>query len=226
MKHIANIIVIILLFGCNSSNRDKDHTEEFNQIDRYDIAAYEEFIEQYPNSSHVSDAKERIDVAKQAAERERLAEEQRTLETLYGSNSLNNGDAPYEQWYGSNKYYSDNTPHSEISVKAPYNSDVIVIVRYNNHNGEVAGHKYVKAGCTATIYLKNAQNYQTFFYYGTGWHPDKVMKNGVRGGFIKNEAFSKDGAPVYLYNNALTYELTLTSYGNFNTSGSNENEIF
>ena len=37
-------------------------------------------------------------------------------------------------------------PHSEIVVKAPYNSDVIAIVRFNNMNGSVAEHRYIIAG--------------------------------------------------------------------------------
>ena len=125
-----------------------------------------------------------------------------------------------------NQYYDDYTPHSEIVVKAPYNSDVIAIVRYNNMNGSVAGHRYIKAGNSSKIYLKNGYNYQTFFYYGKGWYPDKQMNGKVRGGFLKGEAFSKDGSPSYMENQILTYELTLQEHGNFQTSSSSEGEMF
>ena len=60
---------------------------------------------------------------------------------------------------------------------------------------------------------------------GTGWYPEKQMK-GVRGGFIKGESFTKDDTPLYLHNNALTYELTLQRHGNFQTSSSSEGEMF
>ena len=93
-------------------------------------------------------------------------------------------------------------------------------------NGRVAGHKYIKAGNTATIYLRNGNYYQTFFYYGKGWYPDKQMNGKVRGGFLKGEAFSKDGTPSYLENQILTYELTLQANGNFQTSSSSEGEMF
>lgn len=209
---------------------DTNHSSEFNRISRYDIAGYEAFINKYPTSIHVSDARERIEVAKerqrQEEERIRREEQQRQLENVYGSNSLSNGAQPYAQWYGRNSYYDDYTPHSEIRVKAPYNSDVIAIVRYNNQNGNVAGHSYIKAGNSATIYLRNGYNYQTFFYYGKGWYPGKVMKNGIKGGFIKDEAFSKDGSASYLEDNILTYELTLQTNGNFQTSSSNASEMF
>ena len=226
MKKIFLCLIAALSLVCCDTN----HTTEYNRISRYDIDGYESFIAKYPTSAHVSDARERIEVAKekqrQEEERARREEEQRQLEYAYGNNSLINGAQPYAQWYGKNRYYDDYTPHSEVRVQAPYNSDVIAIVRYNNHNGNVAGHRYIKANHSATIYLRNGYNYQTFFYYGTGWYPDKEMKNGIKGGFIKGEAFSKDGSASYLEDNILTYELTLQTNGNFHTSSSNEGEMF
>lgn len=228
MKKLASLSVIAMMIALTSC--DPNHTAEFNRIDRNDIAGYEQFIASYPNSMLVADARERIEVAKEnkrKQEEARRAEElQRQLESRYGNNALSNGAQPYAAWYGTNQYLDDYTPHSEIQVKAPYNSDVIAIVRYNNHNGNVAGHRYVRAGSTATIYLRNGYNYQTFFYYGKGWYPDKEMKNGLKGGFLKNEAYSKDGSATYLENNILTYELTLQEHGNFQTSSSNAAEIF
>lgn len=224
-KNIFLLLTLIVLVGC-----DSNHTSEYNQISRNDIKGYEMFISKYPSSIHVADARERIEVAREeqrmAAEVAWLAEEQRRIEYQYGTNSLSNGSQPYSRWYGTNSYYDEYTPHSEIIVNAPYNSDVIAIVRYNNHNGKVAGHKYIKAGNSATIYLCNGAYYQTFFYYGKGWYPDKEMKNGVKGGFVKNEVYSKDGSSSYLEDNVLTYELTISQHGNFSTSSSNENEIF
>lgn len=52
------------------------------------------------------------------------------------------------------------------------------------------------------------------------------MNGKVRGGFLKGEAFSKDGSPAYMENQILTYELTLQENGNFQTSTSNEGEMF
>lgn len=223
-KVLLSSISVLLVVGC-----DTNHKTEFYRIQRDDIRGYEEFIQKYPSSSYVQDAKERIETAieekRQREEQERIEAENRRLESLYGDNSLSNGAQPYAQWYGKNQYYDDYTSHSEIIVKAPYNSDVIAIVRYNNMNGSVAGHRYIKAGNSSKIYLKNG-TYQTFFYYGKGWYPDKPMNGKVRGGFLKGEAFSKDGSPSYLENNILTYELTLQENGNFQTSTSSEGEMF
>ncbi|MBR0500638.1 MAG: hypothetical protein IJJ72_06545 [Bacteroidales bacterium] len=229
MGRVKSIIVIVIsllfVWGC-----DTNHKSEFYHIKRDDIQGFEEFIKKYPTSSYVQDARERIETAKEEKrlreERERIEAENRRLESLYGDNSLSNGAQPYSRWYGENQYYDDYTPHSEIIVKAPYNSDVIAIVRYNNMNGSVAGHRYIKAGNTAKVYLENGYNYQTFFYYGRGWYPDKQMNDKVRGGFLKGEAFSKDGSPSYLENQILTYELTLQENGNFQTSTSSKGEMF
>lgn len=111
-------------------------------------------------------------------------------------------------------------------MKAPNNSDVVAIVRYNNMNGSVAGHRYIKAGNSSKIYLKNGYTYQTFFYYGKGWYPDKQMNDKVQGGFLLGEAFSKDGSPSRLDNDILTYELVIQEGGNFQTSKSSEEEVF
>ena len=160
--------------------------------------------------------------------RQREEEEQREqLYNTYGSNSLYNGSQPYESFYGKNQHYSNNEPHAEVRVKAAHNSDVIVIIRYNNQNGRVAGHTYVRAGQTATIQLPGGHRYQTFFYYGRGWYPDKPMKNGIKGGFLEDETYSKDGSTALLQDNEiLSFELTPILDGNFSTSQSNESEIF
>ena len=214
----------IVSFAC-----DSNHQAEFYRIQRNDIAGYEDFINKYPTSIYVKDARERIATAKEEQrkreEQERIEAEARRLDSLYGNNRLSNGSQPYSKWYGKNLYFDEYTPHSEIRVNAPSTSDVIVIVRYNNMNGSVAGHRYIRAGMTSTIYLRNEHYYQTFFYYGNGWYPDKEMNN-VQGGFIKNEAFSKDGTPSYLDNDILTYELTLQVNGNFSTSSSSAGEMF
>lgn len=229
---------------------DKNHTAEYERIDRSDVDGYEAFVREYPSSIHVSDAQERIQVAKkeirlreeaerrqreeeerireEAERRQREEEEQREqLYNTYGSNSLYNGSQPYKSFYGKNHRYSSGEPHAEVRVKAAYDSDVIVIIRYDNQNGRVAGHTYVRAGQTATIQLPGGHRYQTFFYYGRGWYPDKPMKNGIKGGFLEDEIYSKDGSPALLQDDeVLSFELIPVQNGNFSTSQSNEGEIF
>lgn len=223
---MRSFVVILAAAVCLIYACDSDHSSEFNKIDRRDVVGYENFIRKYPESRHVVDAQERIAVALEQQRYEQQLEQQRQLEYQYGSNSLSNNSEPYSRWYGSNAYYDDYTPHSQIHVRASSSSDVIVIVRYNNANGAVAGHRYIKAGQSGTIYLQNKKNYQVFFYHGNGWYPNKEMSNGILGGFVKDESFTKDDSVQYLDNEILTYTLTQQQFGNFAPGQSNQNEVF
>jgi hypothetical protein len=51
------------------------------------------------------------------------------------------------------------------------------------------------------------------------------MANGVIGGFIKDEVFSKD-QPQEINNAVLSYVLQLHRDGNFSTQSSNKSEFF
>jgi len=169
------------------------------------------YLSDYPNSPHEKSVRNKLN--------ELLLEE---LEDTYGNNSLRTGATPYRSWYGgnySNLYYN----YSTIKVTAPYSSDVVVIIKHNNSDGRVASHGYIRAGGTLSFDLPNGR-YQTFFYYGRGWYPNKQM-SGVTGGFLKDEIFSKADSE-YLSDVELSYVLQLTTNGNFSTKTSNSNEIF
>ncbi len=136
--------------------------------------------------------------------------------------SLYTGAKPYRAYYGDNITVSGN--YSEIEVKAPRNSDVVVLIK---RYGEVVSHAYIAANGRYTFNLPNG-TYQPFFYYGKEWNPNKIIKsNGrtIRGGFESWVNMGKD-SPQSLYNNILTYELILQQNGNFSTSPTNANEMF
>ena len=144
----------------------------------------------------------------------------------YGDSSLPNASLPYSEWYGKNMFPDFKYPHSEIRINASKSADVVVIVRYDNSEGEVAGHIYVQKGQSGIIFLKNGYTYQTFFYTGNGWYPDKKMKGEIRGGFVKDEYYSKDNQPHRLTDEVLTYTLQSRYNGNFKTKKSSESEVF
>lgn len=113
---------------------------------------------------------------------------------------------------------------SAIKVTAPHESDIVVIIKRNNADGKVISHGYINAGETLRFDIPDG-TYQTFFYYGQGWNPNKQMEGDVKGGFVKHELFSKD-EPKAIYNGVLTYVLQLTHDGNFQTESSNQSEMF
>lgn len=141
----------------------------------------------------------------------------------YLDNSLTTGATPYSSVYGKN-YRCPYTQCSGIKVTAPHESDIVVIIKRNNSSGKVIAHGYIKAGGTYQFDIPDG-TCQTFFYYGEGWNPNKVMKGGVKGGFVKDEIFSKDN-PQEIYSGVLSYVLQLQRDGNFQTKGSNKLECF
>lgn len=176
-------------------------------------------VTQYDNNSSLGDK----------ARSEQLMEgsdEGLPIEELSESNSLDNGALPYEAQYGKNQTYLSDEPHATIKVKAPHQSDVVVIVRYDNPSGRVAGHIYVRRDQSASIQLPNGRVYQTFFYCGNDWSPDKAMSDTIIGGFTRGETFSKDGKPARLKDKILSYELSTQEEGNFTTVPSSAKEMF
>ncbi len=150
--------------------------------------------------------------------------QEKAIYNKYINNSLSTGTTPYAYCFGSNKPCSE-WGCSEIKVKTPYNSDVLVTIK---KGGKVVRHAYIKSSSSYTFELPDG-TYQTFFYYGKGWNPDKVMKQTycgtLKGGFVAHEDFGKD-SPQTLSNNILEYELILQQNGNFSTRPSNANEAF
>lgn len=144
-------------------------------------------------------------------------------ESKYSRNSLNTGDTPYIKPYGTN-YNCSHNQCSGIKVTAPKESDIVVVIKRNNKEGKVISHGYIKASETYQFDIPSG-TYQIFFYFGNGWDPDKKMGNGVRGGFVKDEVFSKD-EPQKINNSVLSYVLQFQKNGNFSTQSSNRSEMF
>ena len=141
----------------------------------------------------------------------------------YLNNSLPTGTTPYSPIYGKN-YRCPYNRCSGIKVTAPHEADIVVIIKRNNDKGKVVAHGYIQSGDSFQFDLSDG-TYQTFFYYGQGWNPNKVMPGGIKGGFVKDEFFSKDD-PQDIYSGILTYVLQLKRNGNFQTKGSSANEMF
>ena len=173
-----------------------------------------------------SDKKERLAFQQQQKIEleEKLIQEERE-KVIYEAilqNSLATGATPYSYCYGKDNSCSS-SGCSELKVKTPFNSDVLVTIKRND---EVYRHAYIKAGSSYTFQLPNG-TYQPFFYYGKGWDPDKVMKETscgtLKGGFVADEHVGKD-SPQNLFNDILGYELILQQSGNFSTQSSNIRE--
>ena len=144
------------------------------------------------------------------------------------NNTLYTGATPYKSCFGSNpKCYPPNGYRecSFIKVIAPFNSNVIVTVK---KGGKVYKHAYIKPGSSYKFTLPNG-TYQTFFYYGNGWNPNKKLKSSncgyLKGAFIRGEAISKSNFES-LYHSTMTYTLQRMRDGNFSPKSSTSTEAF
>lgn len=134
----------------------------------------------------------------------------------YIDNRLQTGDTPYLNAQLSG---SESTIQVRTSTKSEY--DIVAIVKHNNI---IVRNAYIVAGESYTFHVPNGF-YQVFFYGGKGWNPDKTMRDGVSGGFVADESFSKD-SEVSLNYQGLEYELIPQPNGNFSTLQSNASEMF
>lgn len=161
-------------------------------------------------------------------QREERLEKERREQAIYDryiNNSLRTGFMPYANLFGSANGCDDSYGCSQISVRTPSSSDVLVTIK---EDGEVYRHAYIRAGREFTFNLPSGV-YQPFFYYGNGWNPEKVMKQTaygpLKGGFISSEHYGKD-SPQSLSSSILSYELILQQNGNFSSKPSNSDEAF
>lgn len=194
------LIVIAIVFFVNKCNDSNQISEPSKESDHKREVAYQQHnYAEYPE--------------------EELSDE----DMPYLDNSLSTGATPYSQYYGKN-YKCPYDQCSGIRVTAPQESDIVVIIKHNNQEGKVFAHGYIRSGATYQFDIPDG-TYQTFFYYGEGWNPNKEMKGGIKGGFVKDEIFSKDN-PQEIYSAVLTYVLQLQRDGNFQTKGSSPDEAF
>jgi hypothetical protein len=223
-----NIKTIIFLFiaasllsSCESEQARKERLalEEQQKIELEQQKAEEQKVEAVRLEQVRIEQEKKAEVER--IEREALLDKERKEREIYDryiNNSLRTGATPYSRYYGGNSSCND-YGCSEIKVRTS-NSDVLVTIKKED---KVVRHAFIQASDSYTFSFPNG-TYQTFFYYGKGWNPEKKMKNGaIKGGFITNENFGKDD-PQSLQNTILEYELILQQNGNFSTRPSNSEE--
>lgn len=202
--------LVMILSSCESKSERKERLEK-EEEQRIVLA----------EKRKIKEAERALQLEQERIAREAQLEKKRQKRAIYEkyiNNSLSTGATPYSRYYGKNSTCSD-YGCSKIKVRTS-NSDVVVTIKEDN---VVVRHAYIKSSNSYTFSFPNG-TYQTFFYYGKGWNPEKEMKGGkIKGGFITNEYFGKDD-PQSLSNNILEYELILQEHGNFSTRPSNPDE--
>lgn len=85
---------------------------------------------------------------------------------------------PYEQVYGRNLTEGA----CAVSIQNASNLSILVIIRRDNADGEVAGHVLIPRGGEETICLEPG-TYQGFFISGDQWNARKLAQRGMVGAF-------------------------------------------
>lgn len=144
------------------------------------------------------------------------------FEEQWKYNSLSTGEMPYSYCFGSNNYCED-YGCSRITVLTG-STDALVTIK--DSRGDVIRHGYINSGRSFSFNLPDG-TYQVFFYSGSGWNPNKIMKStscgALKGGFVSNENVTKVDSHA-LYNKEWTIELILQENGNLQTQPSSQSE--
>lgn len=206
----------MLLTSCESESEKQQRKLDKERME-YEIAEKRKLVEE-------TRAKEVMELELIKKEREAQERHEQEIYTRFIHNSLSTGTTPYVNCFGNNRLCEGNGC-SEIKVKSPRNSDVIVSIKQGE---KVVRHAYIKGNSSYTFQMPNG-TYQPYFYYGKGWNPEKEMVSEtcqhIKGGFISEVTIGKD-SPQNLSNDILTYELILQSSGNFSTQSSSLVEAF
>ena len=162
-------------------------------------------------SSCESDAekKERLAYEEQQQielEERRIEEEEKELFEKYKNNFLVTGSTPYSYCFGENSSCSS-YGCSELSVKTPGNSDVVVTLKKGN---EVVRHVYIRAGNTYTFQIPmNPSNLS--LDDGNGWNPERNNEGSIAETNANpfRHTFRKEHTP---YNITMAYEQAHTKW--------------
>lgn len=196
-------------------NRKKSLLEESyfeRKHKRNTVKAYNEFLHAFPHDKYTERAQ---------FLRDSLLQMESDIEK-YGKNQLPHGSTPYACYYGESRECADKY-NSDVQVTAPLAFDMVAVIKEKNEKGKVVCHAYICADSTHTFKVSNG-TYQMFFYIGKGWNPNRLMEDTIRGGFVSYETFSKD-EPVKLYNEVITYQLSMKER-NRSMAASSKEEVF
>jgi hypothetical protein len=129
----------------------------------------------------------------------------------YSVTRLNTGDQPYSKYYGENIPQSDNY----IAVKTSGYKGMDVLVLVKNQSNDVVGNLYIRGGGAQGIIYVYPGTYHVFFYAGMDWSKEKPMKGKIKGGFTKDENYTKDPSLTMTDGQYVNYVLELSQSGNF-----------
>ena len=111
--------------------------------------------------------------------------------------------------------YNLETGPCAVTINTCPEMAVVVIVRYDNLDGNVAEHLFIESRSSGLICLPTG-TFQVFLYSGRDWNSKKEMDCGLYGGFTKDEIFQQFSLPhTFSEGENLTYTIRMVQNSAF-----------
>ena len=142
-----------------------------------------------------------------------------------------NGTSPYNSYFGSGVYNSDDA--NWIKVNTPKNSDIVFIVK-DIYSGKTIRNEFIRKNSSFTLTDIPNGTYEFLYFSGNNWSYNESMKNGrIKGGFTKNKSFTKSEKisdriifEYGYYGGGMTLTLSQVYNGNLETQPADEDDFF
>jgi len=157
-------------------------------------------------------------------------------ESKWKGNKLNNGDSPYNGYFGKGIY--DYNSDCYLIFKNGYSTDAIVCLE-NTTSGRTIRNEYIQAGTNYKMTNIPEGIYKVKTFSGNNWNQEKTLNNGeINGAFDTDLSFSTSDNPSDLIQMRITEtgdgirystgEITLytVSHGNMQQRNINSDEFF
>lgn len=114
------------------------------------------------------------------------SEENAIIDVDTVNNQLNNGDSPYEQYFGKSIY--DKVQEGKLIIKNGEGYDAIVCLVRNDNR--IIRNEYIQSGSDFTMTSIPKGIYYLKIFSGNDWNPELNLIDDIKGGFNKNQSFT------------------------------------
>lgn len=224
-------IVFVIIILCVVLIPDNKRDLSSNNIITKDSQPIEKSTESYTPVNNKSDLDVDLSNYKPIQQQAEVVEESK-----WKGNKLNNGDSPYNGYFGKGVY--DNNSECYLIFKNGYSTDAIVCLE-NTVTGSTIRNEYIQAGTDYKMTNIPEGIYKVKTFSGNDWNPEKTLNNGeINGAFDTDLSFSTSDKPSDLIQMSITEtgdgisystgEITLyrVSHGNMQQRNINSDEFF
>lgn len=225
--YILFVIIILCVFLIPDNKKDLSS----NNVITKDSQPIKKSNESYTPVKNKSDLNVDLSNYKPRQQQAEVVEESK-----WKGNKLNNGDSPYNGYFGEGIY--DYNSECYLIFKNGYSTDAIVCLE-NTATGRTIRNEYIRAGTDYKMTNIPEGIYKVKTFFGNDWNPEMTLNNGeINGAFDTDLNFSISDKPSDLIQMSITEtgdgisystgEITLytVSHGNMQQRNINSDEFF